>query len=491
MRLLSIAAKNHAEILREVKRKMGDELEFLLHLGDSGSDIKASNISQMNRRRAIGTAHVMHDDEYKGLLHSVGFSYDIEKNAMDFLDHLYRRDKRYRHFSHKLETMHDYMDYYHIMFDTVSRIMIENNITHVLFFNIPHLAYDTLIYQIAQRLGLDILILNQSIFESKYYSMRDTLDYGSINKDGIPSEYDPIKIESEKQLEHFYMKNIKQEKEEGGSITFKAIYLFFVFVLLKEPILFLKPVKMYHYLRRINKVYHSFPKWRDPFASYFHTSRLEYFEHIIEYENDEYSLDVPFVYFAMQLQPEMTTSALGGWFKDQALAIEYLSDLVPEDVMIYVKENPKQGAFMRGPLFFHRLNRIKNVKILPSYANTHALTEKSLFVSTITGTVGWEAIRQGKKVLAFGNPWYKSLPGVFTFKETLTYEDIMKYTIDHNELENKLGMLMSMSHQGIVDRHYKKMLQEHDKNENLNTVSDTIIELLLHKKEVTFKRNSI
>lgn len=487
MRLLSLAANNHATILKEIERKMGEELEFLLHFGAAGSDIKSSNISQMNRRRTPGTRHIMEDDEYRGLLHSVGYSHDIEEQAIEFMDHLTRRDKRYRYFSHKLDTIHDYLDYYHIMFDTVSNIIIDNKITHVLFFNVPHLAYDTLIYHIAQRLDLDILILNQSIFENKYFSMRRVADYGSINLKHVPSKYEPVKIDSSKKLEHFYMKNIKQEKEENGHLTLKSTYLFFLFVVLKEPSLLIKPKKVYQYLKRMKKVYHSFPKWRDPFASYFHKSRLEYFEHIIEYEDDPYSLDVPFVYFAMQLQPEMTTSALGGWFRDQALAIEYLSDLVPESVMIYVKENPKQGAFMRGPLFFHRLNRIKNVKILPSYANTYELTDKSLFVSAITGTVGWEAIREGKKVLAFGNPWYKSLPGVFSYDENLRYEKIIDYQIDHSELEEKLGLLMGMSHDGIVDRHYKKMLTEHDKEKNLDIVSDTIIDLLLHKKEVTFK----
>lgn len=486
MRLLSLAANNHADILKEIERKMGDQIEFLLHFGATGSDIKASNISQMNLRRSVGTKHIMEGDAYRGLLHSIEFSYDMEENAMEFIDHLTRRDKRYRHFSHKLETVHDYMDYYHIMFDNVSGVIIENKITHVLFFNVPHLAYDTLIYQIAKRLNLEILILNQSIFENKYFSMRKVEDYGSVNQN-IVVESKPVKIDSSKKLEHFYMKNIKQEKEENGHLTLKAVYLFFIFVLLKEPSLLLKPKKIYYYLKRMNKVYHTFPKWRDPFASYFHKSRLEYFEHMIEYENDEYSLDIPFVYFAMQLQPEMTTSALGGWFRDQALAIEYLADLVPDDVMIYVKENPKQGAFMRGPLFFHRLNRITNVKILPSYANTHELTDKSLFVSAITGTVGWEAIRQGKKVLAFGNPWYKSLPGVFSYNDSLIYKDIIEYKIDHIELEKKLGFLMTISHDGVVDRHYKKMLENHDKEKNLDIVSDTIIDLLLHKKEVTFQ----
>lgn len=489
MRLLSLAANNHAEILKEIEKKLGSKLELLLLFGaESGADFKASNISQMNLRRPIGTKHIMQNDEYRGLLHSVGFSHDIEADAMEFIDHLNRRDKRYRYFSHKLETIHDYMDYYHIMFDVVSKIIIENKITHVLFFNIPHLAYDTLIYHIAQRLKLDILILNQSIFENKFFSLRNVVDFGSINKNNASNEYPPIVIDSKKKLEHFYMKKIKQEKDTTGKMSFKAIYLYFLYVVLKEPTLLLKPKKIYNYLIRINKVYKALPKWRDPFASYFHKSRLEYFEHIIEYENNDYDLDIPFVYFAMQLQPEMTTSALGGWFRDQALAIEYLADLLPQDVMIYVKENPKQGAFMRGPLFFHRLNRIKNVKILPSYANTHQLMEKSLFVSTITGTVGWEAIREKKNVLVFGNPWYKSLPGVFAYNDKLTYNDIIDYKIDHSELEKSLGILMGLSHDGVVDRHYKKIAKNYDKIKNLDMVSDTIIDLLLYRKDVTFKQ---
>ena len=69
------------------------------------------------------------------------------------------------------------------------------------------------------------------------------------------------------------------------------------------------------------------------------------------------------MYFALQLQPEMTTSALGGPFKDQALAIETLARLLPPGVRILVKENPKQGAYQRGPMFFHRLARIPGVTV--------------------------------------------------------------------------------------------------------------------------------
>ena len=58
-----------------------------------------------------------------------------------------------------------------------------------------------------------------------------------------------------------------------------------------------------------------------------------------------------------------------------------------------------QTGQIAGSMFFHRLRRIPNVRMLPSYANTYELTERAVFVATVTGTVGWEAICKGKKFL--------------------------------------------------------------------------------------------
>ena len=236
-------------------------------------------------------------------------------------------------------------------------------------------------------------------------------------------------------------------------------------------------------MREVGKV---LPKWRDPFSRYFHPDHFDYYENLLRYEENPIDLEGPFVYFPLQLQPEMTTSSLGGKFRDQALAIERLADLLPENVRILVKENPKQGTYMRGTMFYHRLARIPNVTILPSYANTHALMQRSQFVATITGTVGWEAVRAGKPALVFGAAWYRSLPGVVRYRDDLTYEEIVDLPIDHAALEATVGRLLARAHEGVVDRHYMKLVPGFDADANADRVAKTLLALMQGDVQETF-----
>lgn len=474
LRLLCVAtSKSNAPIIAQMQAQAGSDLEIVSHIGGSDAQFKGTSLSRMNRRRGRN-GHLMAADQYSGaaqaLFRDPGYLHAME----EFIAHLERRNENNDYRPHPLRTIQEYHDYFHILADAVAQQIHASGATHALFFNVPHLGYDTVAYQTAKALGLEIIILTQSLFPGRYFSMRDPAHYGLFEQGAAV----PYPIDRTNQQDWFYMKGIGQEQGQTGRISAKALMNMTAYLLTRKPLALLNPRFMNRLLAQMRRIHAGLPEWRDPFARFFHETQLGYFEHLIEYEQGEVDLSGEFVYFPLQLQPEMTTSSLGGEYSDQALAIERLADMLPDGVRILVKENPKQGAYMRGPMFFHRLRRIPAVQFLPASANTHALTAKARFIATITGTVGWEAICQGKPALAFGQAWYRGLPGVKHYHDGLTYEEVANQTWDHAALEAAMGGLLARSHAGIVERHYKVIAEDYDKNRNAEMIAATSLDLL-------------
>ena len=474
-------AKNTDAILERLKAANPD-MEVVLHLGHVTADIKASALTRMNTREG-GQAHPFRDQRWTGAGQALIESPDFLDAMETFVDHLHRRSEVNSYKAHPLRTMQDYVDYYHILADVIGTMLVERGVTHCLFFNVPHLTYDTIVHQMAGALGLPSTIVTQSLFPDRFYSMTDPHDYGRLP---AGAEGPPHPIEKGSAPDLFYMKGIKQEREAGGTPTLRGMAQIALFLALHRPLKALNPVYLWRLARDVRRVYGAFPKWRDPFARFFHEDALAYFDHLATFEDEAPDLDGPFVYVPLQLQPEMTTSSLGGRFRDQALAIETLAAMLPEGVRILVKENPKQGSYMRGPMFFHRLRRIPAVTLLPSWADTHALTARAAFVASITGTVGWEAIRQGKPALVFGAAWYRGLPGVHHIADAPSYEAIRDTVIDHEALERAVGALLSRAHRGVVDRHYTVMVPDLDPQANAERAAATISGLIRGEIAPTF-----
>ncbi|MBI1220642.1 MAG: hypothetical protein GC186_19080 [Rhodobacteraceae bacterium] len=476
MRLMVLStAKNTDSVLEALKRVAGDEVEVMLHVGDTTADFKASTLSRMNAR--MGTkGHLMQDTTYRGAARALEARPDYCELRDEFEEHMMRTADSYRYKSHPMQWPHEFHDYYRILCDVIAARLLDEKITHCLFFNVPHLSYDTVLFHVAESLGIPSIIVSQSLFPDLYFSMRHPRDLGGFDPASVQAA--PWPIAKGQPPELFYMKGVKQEHEEGGRITPRAVLQLVTFLATKRPWQAFNPVYIWRLVRRMHKIYGALPKWRDPFARFFHEDELAYFDHIAGFENQTVDLEGDYVYVALQLQPEMTTSALGGRFHDQALAIERIAALAPPRVRILVKENPKQGAYQRGPLFFHRLKRIPAVTFLPSWANTHALTERAAAVATITGTVGWEAICRGKTALIFGKAWYRKFPGVVEYRDDLTWDEIVAAKPDHTALEAAMGALAARMHRGVIDRHYTQLVPDYDVAANDEKVAKTLLGLL-------------
>lgn len=464
--------------------RAGGALELALHFGDRDGDFHGACLHRMEVRNGR-LGHLMDRPGMPApdlaFLASPGFQAMVETGV----DQMHRMDAAYRYRSHDLHNLQDYLDYYHILADAMAREIEASGASHAVFTNMPHLAYDWVLFSVARAMGLKTLILCQTIFPSRFFSMAAPEDMGFF--DPAASAAPPFPIEKGSAPELFFMKDDWQKEGETGRITPGAVVSVMKHLLRRAPARALNPAYVARTLRRVAGIYRTLPKWRDPFATFFHTSEMAYFEHLAGCEGTPVDLDAKFVYVPLHNQPEMSTSSLGGRYRDQLLMIETLARRLPPDWRIYVKENPRQASYARGPMFFHRLDRIPSVTLVPSSANTWALSSRAQFVASVAGTAGWEAIRKGKSAVVFGNSWYKSLPGVFRWTDDLDPVAVAAHTFDHAALEQATGALMARTHPGVIETVYLDNVEgTFDEAANIEAVSATLLDLVTGAQETTF-----
>lgn len=474
-------SKANAPILKALTEQAGDAVELVLHIGGTDADFKGTSLSRMTRK-AGQRGHLMQGDFHAGAAMTLFQSPEYGRAMMEFMAHMERRDAINDALPHRIRHIHEYVDYFHILADAMARKITESGATHALFFEIPHLGYDTIAYQLARAMGLKTIILTQAQFDGKFLSMTDLDDLGYFPSVAAP----PFAIDQSERPDLFYMKGVGQEKTRTGRLSLSEGARIVASQLYRDPASLLAPGHLLGLLKRARRIREGLPDWRDPFAGFFHQRDLAYFEHLLKHEDDAVDLDGDYVYVPLQYEPEMTTGALGGIYADQALMIEHLADMLPEGVRILVKENPKQGGHNRGPMFFHRLRRIPAVQFLPSHISTHVLTAKARFVACVTGTAGWEAIRQGIPALTFGRAWYRGLPGALAYAPGMTYAQVANLTWDHAALEARCGALIARLHDGYTNRHYLRVAPETDPEANAVVCAGQLLALLSGQTAPTF-----
>lgn len=424
--------------------------------------------------------------------------------AQDIYDEIFHTtiyqfmDMMSRHSFYAEKSFYDLLNIYNIYFDYFSKLLIENDID-VLLTGFPHEGADLIIYKIAKKLNIKTILFYQSLFPNKFFYVYNMEDFGDFNEIKPTNKNLDLKIENKYEKELFYHSNVKkyndcffclQRKSLLGSLVInifkktnilpiknfiKRYFSFknkspvtgrsktdshdFVFPLIKELI-----IRMMSFSKRFLQRFLN------------HIEARKNLMHIINHQVD---LNKKYIYFPLHFQPELTTSGLGGIYADQILAIERLSKLIPDDWFIYVKENPAQTELMRGKWFFARLWNIKKVKVISPEFDTYDLTKNCIFVATITGTAGWEAISGGKNTLIFGNAWYKKLPGVFFYTANFKLEDILNYKINHFELERELNLLLCKTADGVIEPNYAVLVNDFDAKKNALSIATFIEQIII------------
>lgn len=326
-----------------------------------------------------------------------------------------------------------------LSFYAAYKLLMQYDIELLLHANIPHEGFDFVFYQVARALGIETVLCYQSLFSNRFWMTRETQDFGLHDKNPqiFPLEPSGYTLPTT----WFYMAGSDQD----AAYSLKAAAL----EILRGPQRLPPALVRYLYARQFRQQVAACTQAAVP--------------------------GEPYIYFPLHLQPELTTSALGGAYADQMLAIEALSSWLPKGYFIYLKENPKQTEKQRGPLFYKRLAALKNVRLLSRTENSIALIKGSMGVATVTGTAGWEALFHGKPVLAFGLAWYRGFSGVAEFRRDLDFASFSAGLPPPSErLVEELDHALQSAGKGVIDAAYQGLVSGFSDAANGKLVADSI-----------------
>lgn len=333
----------------------------------------------------------------------------------------------------------------------------------------------------------------QNIFDHDYYSLLNSKlckeDICDIINEEVLNAYYSIKKNYE-EAEPEYLK-VQRDKSTRVSSMSGFIQHFVLDVMANKRRYFnkdgyiVKGIPSYYKLKKnnVNKTNMSILDYAKlKINSNKYKKRLKlFYESIVD--NPDYK--DKYILFPLHYQPEMTSNPTGDIFVDQLLCIELLLKNTPNDYYIYVREHPAQfflhmeGHTSRIKGFYDDLVKYPRVKFISTKNNPLDLIKNATAVATITGTIGWESIVQGKPVIIFGLSWYEKYKGVLRITDedsaSKVFSFIEEYVFDERNL---FSYLAAFSKNSIKAYFYPGLKQQINQSEEecVNNLSQTIIE---------------
>ena len=120
---------------------------------------------------------------------------------------------------------------------------------------------------------------------------------------------------------------------------------------------------------------------------------------------DEYDTSKRFAFYPLQSEPEASLLLLAPDITDQVILIERIARALPAGMLLYVKEHPSMVP-LRPRRYYKRIKAIPNARLMYPSISSFDLINKAELITTINGTVGWEALQLGKPVITFGSIFY-------------------------------------------------------------------------------------
>ena len=330
---------------------------------------------------------------------------------------------------HAFHIPNTYEEHYTIYIRNVffwNNFLEKEEISHVFFTSLPHEGYDSIVYYLCKMKNIHVKMVYNSTLPKRYYVLSDFTNpeenigeaYQELRKKYQDADVIPLDDEAEKlfkkwtslepsKMKPWYMEGnpLKKRFEIRFGVTnvFKAwkivlgnIYIKYDYKMCGNFLIDCF-TKIPSFLRAGIE---TFKRWRYARPVWKRTLELNrFYDSLAEFpvEGERY------IYFALHYQPEASSNPLGGReYADQIIPIHLLARSVPGDMKIYVKVHPEQLAPLRSKEYYEDMKRIPNVRLIKSECSTYDLIQNAFAVSSLTGTVCWEAQFFGIPAILFG-----------------------------------------------------------------------------------------
>ena len=502
----------------KVAQKLQDEYEYkpVWWIGYSKEDNSHIIIPQ----NFPGIIYQDNADAWKGR-----FSKEIEKKApyyyldVDFLK---------RHSQHELQAikMMDRMDSDLHSFNFMERQRHFRNMLKswmaaidivkpdlVISTAIPHRLYDYVLFWLCEEKGIPFLTIQHTQFpgrlyfsKNEFYTIKDRFveDWHSFEHEknlleklpeDIRNRFESVKKDYDEAAPAFMaLDNKRQQKATSRFFMLKRWMKKFTTVY--RPYLFGKPadctvISHCAYDKRPNK------KYEESEGNIYQHERMllrinkykDQLQKVYESLCSKPNYDEKFVTFFLHYQPEATTSPGGDIFVDQRLCVELLLKFLPNNWKVYVKEHPHQfiryriGHTSRMRDLYDDMIKNERVRLISTEENSFELIKYSQAISTITGTVGWEAMVRQKPVIAFGLGWYENYSkGVLRITDEESAKDMLHFIENYKYDEHSLlAYLASVGKNTKLAYYFKNMYKKETgirEEECINNIVNSIVDQL-------------
>lgn len=362
----------------------------------------------------------------------------------------------------------------------------------------PHMIFDYVYYATCVENSVDTVMFTRTDFSNKYY-LRENIH-------STPSELQNIDPDTTvSNVFHERIKEIEEDEYEEAlpSGFVKPSYMNNINI--DNYISRLKTVSEYpSYLRyMLNKIAPTGPstkhykekgelienssmgRWQMLFyevqAQRYRTKMIKYYNKL----TSKADLNTKYVFFPLHSQPERTTSPEGDVFVDQSLVINLLSEYLPADWILYVKEHPNQwakknkGEMGRKKYMYDDISDIDNVRLIDRHMKPFDLIDNAKATVTITGTSGWESVIRGVPAIVFGSAWYRDCPGCIHVKTRKDVKNALKEIETNPQIEKEEILQYVNELEPLLHNVYTSNGDKTDsiqKKENIDNISMALLE---------------